>query len=228
MQVPAALHTGCLPHLPGSTSSQPEQTPGVQQQQQHSTAGRLQDYHAAALAEQPQWHDRQQHQPQHDQLDAVQPHAQLQGSTAIHPPQGLQQRHAAAGQRAVPTITASGRHMPSVNNLTTSLASSPSSLQHSTSNAPTAAVDPSAAADVLGEVQQDSDYVFTLSSPEQQYRRTLAALHMGQNRNLDQLAHMLDPQAVLAGASSPGGGSVAASCPVRARCSSSVLAWYTQ
>jgi hypothetical protein len=226
MQVPAALHTGCLPHLPGSTSSQPEQTPGVQQPQQHSTSARLQDYHAAALAEQPQWHDRQQHQPQHEQLGArhaVQPHAQLQGSTAVHSLQGLQQRHAAAGQRVVPNIT--DRHLPNVSNHTSSLASSDSSLRHSTSSGPTAAVGPSAAADVLGEVQQGlaydssviTDCVFTLSSPEQQYRRTLAALHMGQNKNLDQLAHMLDPQAVLAGESLQGAADVtASSCPVRA------------
>lgn len=41
--------------------------------------------------------------------------------------------------------------------------------------------------------------VFALSSPEEQYQSTLAALNVGHSKNLDQLAHMFDPQAVLAG-----------------------------
>jgi hypothetical protein len=41
--------------------------------------------------------------------------------------------------------------------------------------------------------------VFMLSNPQEQYRLTLSALHSGQSKNLDQLAHMFDPQALLAG-----------------------------
>jgi hypothetical protein len=41
--------------------------------------------------------------------------------------------------------------------------------------------------------------VFELSSAEQQYKTTVAALRLGQSKNLDQLAYMFDPQAVLAG-----------------------------
>jgi hypothetical protein len=41
--------------------------------------------------------------------------------------------------------------------------------------------------------------VFMLSNPQEQYRLTLSALHTGQSKNLDQLAHMFEPQALLAG-----------------------------
>jgi hypothetical protein len=49
------------------------------------------------------------------------------------------------------------------------------------------------------EARYGATDVFLLSSPQEQYIMTLAALRTGQSKNLAQLAHMFDPQALLAG-----------------------------
>lgn len=74
-----------------------------------------------------------------------------------------------------------------------------SSSEGSSSKAPA-----EASSQVPGDAgDRDSAYglysVFQLSSPEEQYKLTLAALHSGRSTNLDQLAYMFEPQALLAG-----------------------------
>jgi hypothetical protein len=107
-----------------------------------------------------------------------------------------QQIHRAAAP-GLPSNHASshlGQLQPAASSAGTSLSSQ--TVQQSSASA--AAVD-----DELLQ-QYDQPYgptgdVFELSSAEQQYKTTVAALRIGQSKNLDQLAYMFDPQAVLAG-----------------------------
>lgn len=168
---------------------------------QHPAAARHhhQDYHAAALAadEQQQWHssNSSSSNSRHQQHNRPQGNVQQQTWHAVRE---LMQPPATAMASAERPHTA-----PSQPGTSTSSSVRSSSPQTGAIGLVDAAE--SSLPGGEGEAQYGVSDVFLLSSPQEQYKRTLEALRSGQSKNLDQLAHMFDPQALLAGKATVGG-----------------------
>lgn len=143
-----------------------------------------QGYHAAVQPE------HQEPGPTHAQQHNLHQHRQHQ-----HTGQGVQCSGSAVGSaQALYASTAP-----------TGLGSSSrdsSSTKAAASSVHTEAVSEGEAALDLGLPEEQQQHAFDrliLSSPKEAHQQTLQSLHRGQSKNLDQLAYMFDPRAVLAG-----------------------------